>query len=43
MGFIFNPIKTKGEWVLTIKDGRQPSRESATHSMTMHLHLSRSL
>ena len=30
MGFMFNPIKANGEWVLAIKDGRQPSREAAT-------------
>ena len=29
MGFMFNPIKANGEWVLAIKDGRQPSREAA--------------
>lgn len=27
---MFNPIKANGEWVLAIKDGRQPSREAAT-------------
>lgn len=30
MGFMFNPIKVDGQWILTIKDGRQPSREVAT-------------
>lgn len=30
MGVMFNPIKANGEWVLAIKDGRQPSREAAT-------------
>lgn len=30
MGFMFNPIKVDRQWILTIKDGRQPSREVAT-------------
>lgn len=29
MGFMFNPVKAGGEWVLTVKDGKQPSREAA--------------
>lgn len=29
MGFMFNPIKIDGQWILAIKDGAQPSREVA--------------